>query len=224
MRDGLIGEFIFGGSEKGSTYNGAPNTYDFATKVGEPTLGAGYGVFEGETGYYTSNITDPGEITIVAVAAPPDDFVPASRFGIVGNFPAAVSAKNTSMYCGTGTTIAFQAGQDLTIGNIELDRSLFTDWTTFIGRAGVGQDFQCDFEMRKGGVSLDSAAMDTTGSTRIYDTSSPFLLGALSDYAGFLGEIKLACVLIWSRVLSDVEVNEVVSDLQEFAASRGISA
>lgn len=212
VTDGLEGAYLFGDGVGQFARNYAPGKAN-AKVVGSPSSGSGYAMFS-ELGYLDTGIAETAEMTIITVARDSSGFVDPVPGYVGNNF--SVSAGGVAIYIANTTTLRGNAIKNGAVDYVNVTG----DPATFIAqclraRSGAASSFT----NMTSGVTASSA--NTTG-TRTIDASNTIWIGRLPATA-FKGLNDQVATLIYSRAISDSELNQVATWLRSYCASKGIS-
>lgn len=232
VADGLKAWFTFDTDAKRFFYNRAKDEPD-AVIVGAPVAYPTHGRFKGLTNYLKTSIRETDGITLIVVgksAAP----IPAeaSITGdattpfYVGNYRGASITEGVtgSAY---GSSLYHVQPATLTAGCARVNGEVATSAPTSLG---VGED-PADWGIRvlRASSGFPTKVQNLTRNTMVQssDLRSRVLADSLfrigSGTAAFGGEVDISAVAIYSRVLSDAELNEVAAAMRKRMLRLGIN-
>jgi len=209
---GLEGAYLFGDGAGQFSRNYAPGKPN-ATVIGSPSSGSGYGVFS-ENGYLDTGISETADMTIITVARDSTGFVDPVPGYVGNNF--SIASGGVAIYIGSPTTLRGNAIKNGAVDyvNVSGDPAVFTAQCLRARSAAASS-----FTNMTSGSTASSA--NTTG-TRTVDSSNKIWIGRLPANT-FKGINDQVLTLIYSRAISDAELNQIATWLRSYCASKGIS-
>lgn len=214
--NGLVGEWLFGGSLAESSSNLADPTAAALTEIGSPSYGTGYATISKTTGFQTDFVglddmtafvvalRDNLTQTIIPLAAPNE----------------ALASINSGFYYRRDTVdgsyvYKVRAMNDIGLADLEYPADSATNYILYATQMPYGL---------KGSVSAWTGGVRTTvestvfGSTR---TTQPWQMGGFNFGSGANGRIAHAA--IFNRVLSVDEMDDAYTSIKSALALRGIT-
>lgn len=219
IRTGLVGEYLFGGTLSDSLINWANPDLPLLA-VGSPTIGATSAACSPGNGFNTQ-LKEAGDITVVAVG-----------YSTYAGFATAISNYN-----GTNAGSSFGLFTNAQTGKIHVQAHLSDNTTTvqnqldmatpqgeyrtMAGRIGSGTNFLHNNTQYKNGVKTSNNL--TTSGTRGTNNTHNIGIGSYVSGSGFPGTITLAAALIYNRVLTDTELDNLYAQVRASLASRSVT-
>lgn len=206
---GLEGAFLLGDGEAMLGKNYAPGKSD-GVVIGTPTANSGYAAMSG-SGYIDTGISETDALTLFAVLRDSSGTVDMAP-GVIGNYVSGNSG--ASLYMGadyirsglarTGTTDGVSTGINPAIFSLVSAR----------GATGIAT--------RVKNWTAGSENSGTAITDRALNTAQTLKIGELPN-ASFAGPIDIGLAMIYSRVLTDVEMDQMAAWARSYCAAKGIT-
>ncbi|MFD1330791.1 hypothetical protein ACFQ4O_02135 [Methylopila musalis] len=217
---GLIGFWNFGGSELASRRNWVDGS--LASVTGAVTYADSYAIFDADAGFYTTNIAEPRDVSVLALFKTPDTLADnAHRPVILANDDTAAVAdplrtsQGVSLFVSSATAISFAAARyasgTSSSGALAatLPAGALASWSLLGGRAS---DTVRRTESVTGNVSATAAA-----SARDPASSLMKIGGGISGYGG-VGHLSLLAIV--SAAYSDADRDLLAEFMRAVAAGK----
>lgn len=185
------------------------------TVVGTPVVASNYVTFVGNTAYVVTGLVDQSEVTFLAVARPTAGDGAKYRY-LIGSFASTAGANvGSNLYLDNQTiprpTIAAarnNAGTDANVANAVTGETDTSGFAFYAGRIGASLH-RVDDKTR----NLNSVG--SVANPRSTPNGVPYRIG---DDAGVVstGSVDFAWAAIYSRVLTDTELQTVYVNVQSY--------
>lgn len=212
VRDGLEGAYLFGDGVTQIPKNYAQDKPD-ATVVGALSVGAGYATFN-ETGYLDTGITETADMTVITVARDSTGSADPAP-GLIGNF---IDATRGGLAISTNGATGYRATEvkDSTLRSIPI----LAAQENFTIQALRARNLKTS--SLKNLTSGDETIGSSTAARTVYSAGTIWI-GRIPN-TGFKGFNDQVAALIFSRALTDAELDLVAAWLRGYCASKGIIA
>lgn len=213
FRDGLVGEYLFGGTEVASIRNLA-NPAKPLTKVGSPVFGGGYvrvssGPTDGSHGFDTGMAPPLDDISIITVV----------RKVAGKGFPPFISTVDPYTGFHNYTNVpALYNSQSGTMANVaDIPVPAHTNFAFIAGLLPKG--LKGRIEVFDGGVKSTNTAEVNGGPSR------PALLWRIGTSLANSGEgqADIAYIATFDRLLTSAEVDDAYASLKAYLGTRGVT-
>lgn len=204
---GLAGAYLFGEGASMLGYNYAPGMAD-AVVVGTPVIGAGYASF-GADAYLQTAVAEAADMTIFSVARSSGS---SGLAGLVGNFGTSLGI---IMYLELTNRLVIGNAQRTSDGGANLGESNISKFQIYGFRApAAAASLQKNY-------SRNASAVSSNATSRVISSVGPLRVGR--SYAGSPTQAHdQVLALIYSRALSDAEMDSVAAWARKYCASKGI--
>jgi len=218
----------FGGDATQSTKNYAEGKPALGLS-GNPAYVKNYALVKNDIGWFTTNFSETANITLMAVRRAGDTNSSGTTF--ISNFVSTTTAANvgtsidmdasglfgSTYYSADGSTYQSQSVRDPSATNADADVAKLTNWFFSAVRVDTAKIVLND----KTNADYVATANIPGGSTRVLGTTKYNIGARGSGGRSNLGHLAFAA--IYSRTLSDDELNVVYARLKKVMNRRGIA-
>lgn len=206
---GLSGAYLFGEGGSMLGYNYAPGMPD-AVVVGAPAIGAGFASF-GPDGYLQTAVAETADMTFFSVGRSlgADGLAP-----LVGNFGSSIGL---IMYLDVAGRLAIGNAQRTAAGGANLGGEVnIAKFQIYGFRAPAAA------ASTQKNYSRNATAVSSNATARVVSSVGPLRVGrSYSPLASQINDQVLA--LVYSRALTDSEMDSVAAWARKYCASKGIN-